>query len=126
MKKYSIFGICCLAAIFSATSIYAQQGFTGPSNTRTPQAQMVTVAQAKTFTNETPVVLVGTITQHLGKNKYTFRDTSGEITVEIGKRLVNSITFGPNDRVEITGKADNEWTRNGPKYEIEVRSIRKL
>ena len=97
-----------------------QYGFTGSS-------QIVTVAQAQTFTNRTPVVISGSIVKAIGDDLYTFRDTSGEIIIRIGPReweLFGSI-ISPSNTIEIIGELhrdERDWQR-GP--EIHARNIIK-
>ena len=97
MKKYTRFFVCCLAALFSAAAVYAQQGFTGPSQTGftglvtgqygyTGQVQTVTVAQSQVFNDKTPVIVRGNIVQAIGGDNYIFRDSSGDIILKIGPK----------------------------------------
>ena len=117
MKKYSILGICLLAVIFSATSLYAQQGgFRGPS------ANVITVAEAKTLRDDTPVILRGRIVRSLGNEKYIFSDETGSITVEIERKTWGSLSINENEIVEISGEID----RDSRGVEIEVETIRKI
>lgn len=124
MKKLSmlIAGAVLLLAPLAAS--YAQ-GFTGPaSGTNTGQVQTVTVSQAKSLPDNSLVILTGNIVQSLGRERYTFRDASGDITIEIDRELwlLLKLSLGANDRVEIGGKIDNE---KGV-VDIDVKYLKKL
>jgi uncharacterized protein (TIGR00156 family) len=143
MKKYTIF-LICLVLLFSTVSVFAQPvnrlpapqvstyplpppepteqfGFTGPSQT-TP------VVQARTYNNKTPVIVKGNIVMALGHDLYTFRDSSGEITVRIGLREWQNLgaNIGPSDTIEIDGvlRKDQRDTTKAP--EVHAINIRKL
>jgi len=98
-----------------------QYGYTG-------QVRTVTIEQAKTFAHRTPVVITGTIVQAIGGDFYTFRDSSGEITLKIGPRewYMLGTNIGPSDRIEISGEIHwppHSW-QNIP--ELHARYIRKI
>ena len=122
MKKYSFFGIFFLTAFFSVAVLYGQEGFTGPgSTTNTRQYRTVTVAEAKNLPYDTRVVLTGNIVQSLGDEKYAFKDDTGEITIEIDRKIWRGLSVGVADTVEITGKVEVKRNR----VEIEVKRLRK-
>ncbi len=79
-------------------------GFTGPG------PSLVSVAQAKSMRDDTHVALRGYIIQGLGDEKYTFKDDSGTVTVEIDDHKWGGLKVGPTDLVEIYGEVDKEWT----------------
>ena len=118
--------LCCilLLVVFSVNTVYGQ-GFTGPgSGARTRQVQTVTVSQARTLPDDSLVILTGYIVQSLGRERFLFRDSTGDITIEVDRILwaLLDLTVGPNDRVEIRGEIDIE----NRVAEIEVKFIRKL
>jgi uncharacterized protein (TIGR00156 family) len=85
-----------------------QQGFTGPTLTQSQAvmaSQPVTVIEARNLPHDSWVVLAGNIVNMLpgGKN-YTFRDSSGDITVDIGPKEWRGLSVGASDRVEIYGE----------------------
>ena len=114
MKKKTL--LFCFFVIMVLNANTQQGGFTGPG------LQAVTVEQAKTFRDNTPVLLQGKIIQFMGDEKYLFEDNTGTITVEIDDRLWRGISIDENDMVEIVGEVDKSFR----KIEIEVDSIRKL
>ena len=126
MKKYTVVGVCCLMLLLMTTAVHAQQGgFTGPMGF-TGQQQTgfagqhgfwgptmgFTVAQvAQTFPNKAPAVLRGHIVQHLGSDRYLFRDSTGDIVIKIKHNRWWGLSAGPNDLVEIDGELKRE--KNG-------------
>jgi uncharacterized protein (TIGR00156 family) len=124
MKKYTIFGLCVIMAVLSAASVFGQ-GFTGPgAGTASRQVRTVTVAQARNLPDNSLVVVTGNIVQSQGRERYTFRDSTGDITVEIDRDLwiLLGLSADPADHVEIRGEIDIEHRA----AEIDVKYIRKL
>jgi uncharacterized protein (TIGR00156 family) len=81
----------------------------GRINTRPGQAvfinRPITINDAKNLAHDSFVILNGNIVNTLpGKNNYTFRDTSGEITVDIGPKQWRGLSVGISDRAEIFGE----------------------
>jgi uncharacterized protein (TIGR00156 family) len=88
--------------------------------------QTVTVEQAKTFSQHSPVIVTGSIVQAVGGDAYLFRDSSGEIILKIGPRewYAFGSNIGPSDTIEISGEIHwppHSW--NVP--ELHARYIRK-
>jgi uncharacterized protein (TIGR00156 family) len=106
-----------VALLFAAGSAWAQGGFTGPG----PNLAPTTVEQAKTLPDDSKVVLRGYIVQSLGDKDYLFKDDSGSITVEIGRRTWGGQQVGPDDLVEIYGEVD----KDDFDVEIDVKRIIK-
>ncbi|GHU25752.1 hypothetical protein FACS1894172_20980 [Spirochaetia bacterium] len=124
MKKSTFWVICLFLVVLSVSSVYGQ-GFTGPgAGTATGQVQTATTIQARGLPDNSLVILTGTIVQSLGHEKYTFRDSTGDITIDIDRDLwaLLGISIGINDRVEIGGKIDVEKRV----VEIDVKYIKKL
>jgi len=98
----------------------------GRANTRQGQSvtitQPITVNEAKNLSHGSWVVLTGTIVSSLGKEYYTFRDTSGEITVEIERKIWRGLSVGISDRVEIHGELEIK----GGRVSIEVKAVKKI
>jgi len=112
MKKFfSIFGILLL---FATLYIHGQ-GFTGPgtNNQTVVVSQPVTISEAKKYPHDSWVVITGNIVNVLpGGRHFMFRDSSGEIPVEIGPKewrgLSAVISDSPENRVEICGEVKTE------------------
>ena len=128
MKRYSVFVGLCFVALFSGALVFAQQGgFTGPSAPVVSNAQgvyqAVTVSQLQTLpNNKSYVTLSGNLTQSIGRNSYTFRDATGEISVKIGVHYWWGLTAGPSDRVQILVEVEKK--RNG-RIEVEAKGLRR-
>ena len=114
MKKHTIFGIFCLMLFFSEITVYAQHGFTGSgmggNNARgqpVTVGQPIAVSEAMNLPRDSWVMLRGNITGSLPGGRYfTFRDSTGEITVEIEWDVWRGLTVNPNDTVEISGELE--------------------
>jgi uncharacterized protein (TIGR00156 family) len=115
MKKHRIFGVCLMMAVLSSASVFGQ-GYQGPG------LPPVTVQEAKSLRDDSPVVLRGKIERFLGDEKYTFTDDSGSIIIEIDNRLWKGLSVDQNDTVEITGEVDKDFTRT----KVEASSIKIL
>ncbi|MCL2219108.1 MAG: YgiW/YdeI family stress tolerance OB fold protein [Chitinispirillia bacterium] len=101
-----------------------QGGFTGttPANFDFGKIHSVTVEAAKSLPDDALVLLKGSIVRFLGDEKYMFRDATGEIVVDIDKKVWRGVSVGDKDKVEIVGEVDLE--RRG--IEIDVKSIKKI
>ena len=130
MKKSCFLLICVLCAAIGATTAYAADkgGFVSGGNTTAaggfsgPGLAPTTAKEAATLRDDARVVLRGSIVQHLGKDKYLFKDDSGTIRVEIDGDKWGGQTITPKDAVEIHGEVDKDWNS----VEIEVDRIIKL
>ena len=136
MKKYAVI-VVCLVMVFMAANVHAQQGgFTGPSAFTGQQvgfsgqqgfmgvSMPVTVAQVvQTFPNKAYAVLRGNIVQHLGGDRYLFRDSSGDVVIKIKHDRWWGLTVGPGDLVEIGGELKRE--KNGWIKYFDGKSIRR-
>ena len=131
MKKFA-----ALAAIMMMTTapvFAAQGGFNGPSAAQTQtqtqaggfvdnDANLTTAVKVKEMKDDSWVKLRGNITQRLSDDRYTFRDETGTVNVEIDHKRWNGVTVGPQDTVEIQGEVDKDWNS----VEIDVKQIRKI
>ena len=137
MKKLTVIFVCFLAMIFASAALHAQHGgFTGPSSFTGPHPVAftgqqgffapfvpVTVAQVvQTFPNKATAVLRGYIVQHLGSDRYLFRDSSGDVVIKIKNDRWWGLSVGPNDFVEIGGELKRE--KNGWIKYFDAKSIR--
>ena len=133
MKKYTIFGICCLVLLISAASVHARGrgGFAGPGAPASAgnsgsrwRYQPAAVSELASFSHKSRIILTGNIVNSTRREYYTFRDATGEVIVEIERKYWRGVTVGPNDRVEI--RAELERKRDG-RIEVEAsRRIRRL
>ncbi|EHM49231.1 MAG: YgiW/YdeI family stress tolerance OB fold protein [Yokenella regensburgei] len=117
------------APVFAANT---QGGFTGPGTTTTTQTQaggfqgpsgsVTTVANAKGLRDDTWVTLRGNIVERISDDKYTFKDASGTVNIDIDHKRWNGQTITPQDVVEIQGEVDKDWNS----VEIDVKQISKV
>lgn len=116
MKKLFV---TMLAVLFSFSSAHAQVngGFEGP---RASESPLSTVQEAMTMEDDAHVVLQGKIINSLGDEKYTFKDASGEIVIEIDDEDFNGVKVTPEDTLEIVGEVDKDL--NEP-VQIDVKSF---
>jgi len=82
----------------------------------------VTVNEARSLPHDSWVVLNGNIVNSLttGKHNYTFRDSTGEIMVDIGRKEWRGLSVGVSDRVEIYGEIKHHRGMTN----VKVRAIR--
>jgi len=129
-RKYPMAAIVAIVfaflVAFSASSAFAKEGKGGGYSLgggySGPGPNLVTVEQAKSMGDDAWVALKGHIIQSLGGKDYLFKDATGTINIEIGKKRWQGLTVGPDDLVEIHGEVDKDWA----KVEIEVKRIIKL
>ena len=108
MQKYLLFGICGFLLL---PGIVYGQGFTGPGvgnnylSGPVMVSQPIMVSEVRGLPHDSWVVISGNIVNMLpgGKN-YTFRDSSGEIIVEIGAKHWRGLSAGVSDSVVIYGE----------------------
>ena len=120
---FGVFSIALPSLSFSAPGGFtgngpAMQGggFSGPG------PAVVTVEQARSMRDDSVVHLRGTIVQHLGKDRYVFRDQTGDITVDIDNDIWAGQQVGPQDIVEIFGEVDKDWNS----VEVDVDRLVKV
>ena len=92
-----------------------QQGFFDES------LAVKTVADALKASDDTPALLEGQIVKQLDKDEFTFKDATGEITIDVSKRAWQGQNITPQDTIQIRGKVDSEWG----KTEVDVKQITK-
>ncbi|MDR0312874.1 MAG: NirD/YgiW/YdeI family stress tolerance protein [Treponema sp.] len=112
MKHVLFLGFYSFLLLLSAAIIHGQSFGPGPNNGPGPaqgQAVMtnqpITVSEARNLPHDSWVMLTGNIINMLpGGTNYTFRDTSGEIAVDIGPKEWRGLSVDASDRVDIYGE----------------------
>lgn len=79
-------------------------GFEGPSAAKNE----TTVAEALKMSDETYVALTGKIVNSLGDEKYTFKDQTGEVVIEIDDDDWHGVKVTPENTITINGEVDKE------------------
>ena len=120
MKKFA------LATLFALATTSAFADFNS-NNTQAGGFQQVTsaaisVKQAMSATDNSMITLEGNITQQIDDDEFWFTDGTGQIKVEIERQVWNGLNVGPNDKIRIFGKLDNEVF---DRAELEVLRIEK-
>lgn len=93
-------------------------GFQGPG----AMGNETNVQAVKNMRDDTWVTLTGNVVSKVpgSKDKYTFKDASGEIIVEIDNKYFRGQTVTPANTVRITGEVDKDFPRP---VEIDVKRI---
>jgi uncharacterized protein (TIGR00156 family) len=94
MKK--ILMMFCAAAVLCGVGAYAQF--------KDDEIDVSKVVDIKSMSNESWVVLDGSISKRLGDEKYMFRDASGEIVVIVANSAWQGTEVTPKVKVRITGQ----------------------
>lgn len=127
MKKVILL-VCCGIFLAAAPTVASAQkhggGFSGPSagGFSGPGPAPVSVKEALNMWDDSFVILRGNIVQHLGDDKYLFKDATGTIRVEIDHDEWYGQNVTPANTVELAGEIDKEWG----KVEVEVKRITVL
>ncbi|MFT5234699.1 MAG: hypothetical protein ACI90A_000060 [Shewanella sp.] len=69
--------------------------------------------------NGTPVQLTGYLVKSLGDENYLFRDSTGDVEVEIDNALWRNIEVNSESKITLKGQVDDEWQG----IEIEIDSL---
>jgi len=112
-----------LFAIFTSISTANAQtagGFEGPS---AAQNATTTVADALKLGDEANVSLTGKIINSLGDEKYTFKDETGEVIIEIDDEDWNGVKVTPENTITINGEIDKEMSEP-TKIDVESFNIK--
>ena len=98
-----------LFSIYASMNIANAQtvgGFEGPSVNQS--AAVISVQEALNLNDEDKVVLQGNIINSLGDEKYTFKDATGEVIIEIDDEDWKGVKVTPENTVEIVGEVDKD------------------
>ena len=120
MKKFA------LAAILALSTTSAFAGFNGNTTPnggfQSGTQSAISVKQALQAADNSMNTLEGNITQQIDDDEFWFTDGTGQIRVEIERQVWNGLNVGPNDKIRIFGKLDNEVF---DRAELEVLRIEK-
>lgn len=94
---------------------HVQQGFVDESR------MVKSVSEALKADDYTPVLLVGSIVKQIDSDEFIFKDSTGEVQIDVKKRAWGGQTITPKDIIEIQGKVDKEWSQT----EIDVHRVTK-
>ena len=88
--------------LFSVIASTAAAQFTGPSTT----GRTATVAQVEQARLGSYVTLTGHVVNHQRSSYFTFRDSTGDIRVEIENEVWNNRQVGPETKVRLLGEVE--------------------
>ena len=130
MKKCAAF--VAIVMLASTPVLAAQQGgFVDPNAPKAPvhaggfqpdTTSVVTVKQAEEMKDDSWITVRGYLDKQIGDEDYQFRDSSGNMKVEIDHKRWSGQTITPKDQVELTGKLDKDFNS----IELDVKQVRKL
>ncbi len=108
MHPYRTLFASALVLALGATP--ASAAFTGPGGTSTVNS----AAQVADAPDDTPCMLEGHIVERVNgeHDKYTFKDATGSVVVEIDDDLFRGRDIGPSDKVRLSGEVDKKTFRS--------------
>lgn len=112
MKKLILLAALVSSSVFANNQVINQTGdsqaiFSGPT---TSISSVQTVLNADMSRDNSVVTLVGYIVESLGDEKYTFKDNSGTINVEIDNdKWLGLMKVTPSTQVIIYGQIDKDF-----------------
>lgn len=118
MKRFALLALCMSTLPFAAHAEYVGSG-AAPA---LQSAAVVTAAAAAKMADDSRVTLEGHVVKQLSKDRYTFRDASGEIKVEIDHKYLPVENFGATTRVRLSGEVDKDISG----VELDVKSVQIL
>ena len=72
--------------------------------------------------NNAYVAVQGNIVKRLSDDKYTFKDSTGTMTVEIDDDKWGGVSAGTQDKLELVGEVEKKYNTT----ELDVDTVRKL
>ncbi len=119
-----------LTILTTALSLITYTSFadliTPHAQTAAPAITITKVADALKLDDDSHIWLEGNIIKKTSKDDYIFKDSTGEIKVEICKKAWNNINVTPDQSVRIYGEVDKSKLRYlgfSPNTEIEVKKV---
>ncbi len=107
-------------ALTLAFSAEARRGFGGGFVDANAQTNVTNVADVDNLRDETYVTLKGSISAQVGHEKYSFKDATGTIIVEIDDDDWRGVVVKPGDTVILEGEVDKHFMRP---TEVEVDNV---
>jgi len=115
MKK--ILSVLMLVGI-SASIVFAAQG--GFKDSVSPKK--ATVSEILKMSNDSYVAVQGNIVKRISDDKYSFKDSTGTITVEIDDDKWGGVNATTQDKLELVGEVEKKYNST----ELDVNTVRKL
>lgn len=115
MKKF--LSILMLVGISTSIVVAAHGGF---KDSVAPKK--ATVAEILKMNNNSYISVQGNIVKRISDDKYSFKDNTGTITVEIDDDKWGGVNAGTQDKLELIGEVEKKYNTT----ELDVDSVRKL
>ena len=80
------------------------------------------ISEVLKMNNNAYVFIQGNIVKRLSDDKYTFKDSTGTMTVEIDDDKWGDVSADTQDRLELVGEVEKKYNTT----ELDVDSVRKL
>lgn len=119
MKKTLL--LAALLATAAAHADFVPDSAAAPTSAAAVQA-VSKVTSLRQLPDDSHAVLEGHITGKVRHEHYTFRDSSGQIEVEIDDDVWRGVDVSPKDKVRLSVKVDQEHQRT----EVDVKSVEKI
>ncbi len=123
MAFFAISGLNAYADVSGYTQTVAQNTTVKKSNSPylDNNGDVITVADLKNIKDDEYVTLRGYIIKKIRKEKYLFKDSTGEITLDIDKKINSQLkNVDENTLVEVYGEYDKEHFE---KNKIDVKKV---
>jgi uncharacterized protein (TIGR00156 family) len=95
--------VILFALIFSTS---ATANFVGPGST----SSTTTVKSIDNMNDDDNVILEGYIIKEIRSEHYTFKDSTGEIEIELDNEDFRGVKITPKTKVKIQGEIDKDWS----------------
>lgn len=126
MKKLGI-TIAVVTALGAGIALSAHAQYQGPGSRAAKAAQHGPISNVadvlKHGRDDQRVTLTGHVVKKVGWEKYLFRDSTGEIRIEIDDDVMPTEPFDDKTKVEISGEVEKDFLRS---VEIDVKAMRLL
>lgn len=119
MKK--LMTVATLLAISTSSFAGYQGNNTQGGYTGSNVAAVTTVAKAKKAYDNTPVSISGYIVKQIDEDTFIFKDSTGQIQIDVDDDAWNGLNVGAKTKVRIYGEVDKDDGRT----QIDVRRISK-
>lgn len=122
MKKMLLpfLAVLCLvmgSVAFASSAASPVSGASGKGGFKGPGPAKTTVAEAIKLRDDSPVTLQGYIVERLGDERYTFKDTTGTVIIEIDDDDWGGLEVTPENEVVIEGEVEKK--RSSVKIEVD-------
>ena len=110
--------------LLSMTALFLAGGcaFAGVNGFREGISAVSTVSEALKLNDNSYVTIRGTVVDRLSDDEYTFKDSTGTITVEIDNDKWFGHNYKVNEKLELTGEIEKDTD----KTRLDVQKIKRI